>query len=150
MPISRAEVVMSVSEHFENKAYSVSTTPGKYGVSMDISTKRDKDTFLIEAIGETARPTDQNIIFAIGKIVKRMKEQNAWANYGIAIPKSYVKFMKDFEIGGIQLLNLHLFSVDSFYSLTHLDPQEAIVFIQQLKSGHIIQSESARYQLTRK
>jgi hypothetical protein len=129
---------MSVREHFENKGYGVSTVSGRYGISMDISAKRDKETMIIEAIGESTRPSDQSIIFALGKIVKRMKEQNAWADYGIAIPKSYVKFLKEFELGGIRLLNLHLFIVGSFYSLTHLDPQETTVFMQQLKSGHVI------------
>jgi hypothetical protein len=138
LPLDKTEVVMSLREHFENKGYSVSTVSGRYGISIDISAKRDKESLIIEAIGKSTRPSDQNIIFAIGKIVKRMKEQNGWADYGIAIPKSYVKFLKEFELGGIKLLNLHLFIVDSFYTLTHLDLQETTVFMQQLKSGHVI------------
>ena len=84
LSIERTDVVMVVREHFENKGYSVSTVSGKY---MDIPAKKDKDTFFIEAIGQTSRLTDQNIIFALGKTVKRIMAQSAWIHYGIAIPK---------------------------------------------------------------
>ncbi len=73
--LTKTDVIASVREQLENKGYTVSYSVGKYGLSAEILAKRDKDTFLIEAIEETSSQSGQNIVFAIGKIVKRMKEQ---------------------------------------------------------------------------
>ena len=67
-----------------------------------------------------------------------MKEQGFWIHYGIAMPKSYFKMLKDFEVSGFQTLTLHVFLVESSYLLTHLDPKETMELIQQLKANHIV------------
>ncbi len=59
-------------------------------------------------------------------------------SFGIAMPKSYFKLLKDFEVSGIQTLKLHVFLVESSYLLTHLDPKETIELIQQLKANRIV------------
>lgn len=64
-----------------------------------------------------------------------MKKRGMWDFYGIAIPKSYLKLLKDFEVGGIQLLDFHLFVVENLWSLYHLDSKTTIELIQNLKAG---------------
>ncbi len=134
----KTEVALSVRQHLEREGYKVSFTQERQRICVDIYAKKDKDTFFIEAIGESSQPDTHNIIFAIGKLIMRMKEQGFWIHYAIAIPRSYFKFLKDFEVGGFQALKIHVFIVQNFYSLTHLDPQDAVDLIQQLKSGQIV------------
>jgi len=131
-------VVNSVRQHLENQGYTVSHSVGEYGVSVEILAKRDKDTFLIDAIGETSARPGPSIVFALGKLVKRMKEQGFWIHYGVAMPKNYYKLLKSFEADAFQMLKIHLFLVDSLYTLTHLDPTETTKMIQLLKAGQIV------------
>jgi hypothetical protein len=131
------DVVSSVREHLENKGYDVSHSRDEYGISEEILAKRDKDMFFIEAIGESSQ-NGSDVIFAIGKLVKRMKEQRFWFHYAIAMPRSYFKMLKNFEVSGFEALKIHFFLVRSFYELTHLDYKETIELIQQLRAGNII------------
>lgn len=132
------EVVTSVKDHLENKGYTVTTSPGPYGLGEELLAVKDKDKFFIEAIGETAHKKGPSIVYAIGKIIKRMNEQGFWVHYGIAIPKNYYAVLKDFEPSGFEVLKLHLFLVENFYELVHLDPKETVELIQQLKAGRIV------------
>ncbi len=137
--MNQAEVIQCVKEHLERKGYSVSASPDGYGIGVDIHANRNTETFLIEVVGETAtRRHGQDIIIAIGEIVKRMKERGTKIHYGIAIPESYVKFLRNFEVSGIQVLELHLFIVENFGLLYHLDTQRTIELIQQLKEGKTV------------
>ena len=132
----REDVVTSVKEHLQDQGYEVSTAHGKYGITIELTAKRDKDTFFIEAIGESNRKGD--IVFALGKLLKRMKAQGFWIHYAVAMPHSYFKLLQDFEVSGFETLKIHVFLVETFYQLKHLDPKETIELIQQLKAGHII------------
>ncbi len=132
------EIVTSVKDHLENKGYIVSQFEKKYGIGIELLATKGKDTFSIEAIGEASNKNDKNIIFAIGNIVKKMKQQGFWIHYGIAIPKNYYNLLKDFEIEGIKMLTLHIFLVENFYSLIHLEPNQTIELIQLLKAGNIV------------
>ncbi len=143
--LNEAEVTVSVRQHLENKGYSVSHSLGQFGISQEIFATRDKDTFLIEAIGETSESGEENIIFALGKIVKRMKTQDFWVNYGIAMPRRYFKLLKDFEIFGFKTLNLHVFLVESIPYLIHLTPKETTDLMQQLKEGKIVNPDSITF-----
>ncbi len=138
MQIDQMDVVNSVREHLEKQGYTFSYSPGRYRVSVEISAYKGKEKFIVEAIGESSRSGEQGLIFALGKIVKRMKEQGFWTYYGVAVPKSYFKLLKNFEVAGFRALNLHVFLVDSFYSLTHLSPADAIELITQLQAGKIV------------
>jgi hypothetical protein len=137
LSINRMEVVNSVRKHLENQGYTVSHSLDKYGISVEMLAKRDKDTFLIEAIGEDSGG-GRGIVYALGKLVQRMTELGFWIHYSVAMPKSYYKLLKDFEVGGFQTLKLHLFLVNSLYMLIHLDPKEIVEMIQQLKAGQIV------------
>ena len=135
--IDRNDVALSVRQHLENKGYEVSHSEGKYGVTIEIFAKKDKDTFLIEAIGESPRK-DGDIVFALGKLLRKMKEQGFWIHYSIAIPRGYFKLLKDFEVGGFETLKIRVFLVESFYELTHLDPTQTNILIRHLKAGDIV------------
>ncbi len=137
----KSEVADSVRKHFETEGYQVSLSPGRHRICVDMYAKKDKDTFFVEAIGESAQPDNENIIFALGKLVMRMKEQGFWVHYGLAIPRSYFKFLRDFEAGGFQTLKIHLFLVENFYTLTHLGPQDAVELIQKLKADQPVNPE---------
>jgi hypothetical protein len=135
----RNDVVLSVTEALRNQGYEVSHSRGKYGVTIELLAKRDKDTFFIEAIGETPSRGGQNLVFAIGKLIMRMKEQGFWFHYGVAMPRNYFKLLKNFEVSGLESLKIHVFLVTSTYlSPNHLDPKETVELIQQLKAGNII------------
>lgn len=120
----------------ENKGYEVSSSDDPYGLSVEVSAKKDRDIFLIEAIGD-GPASGKNIIYALGKLMKRMSQVGFWLHYGVAMPKDYFKQLKDFEVGGIETLKLHFFFVDNFYQLTHLDPAQTIKLITELKKGDI-------------
>lgn len=61
--------------------------------------KKGKDTFIVEAINKSPRK-DADIVLALGKIVKRMGNIGFWYDYGLAMPREYFKFLKDFEVAG--------------------------------------------------
>jgi hypothetical protein len=135
--LSQSDIVESVKEHLKNKGYTVFYVVGKNAVSVEMSATKDRDHFVIEAIWENERPSDKSIIFAIGKLIKRMKERGFWFHYAIAMPKSYFRFLGEFEAVGFELLSIHLFLVESVYTLTVLDPKETLELINELKAGHV-------------
>ncbi len=131
------DVVSSVKEHLLNKEYEISHSLDKNGISAEIVARRDKDTFIIEAIGETTNH-EVTLVYAFGKLIKRMNAHDFWVHYAVAMPRSYYKELKEFEIGGFEALKMHIFLVESFTNLTHLDPKETIRLIRALKTGSII------------
>jgi hypothetical protein len=134
--MNQAEVIQCIKARLEREGYDVSASPDGYGVGVDIHANRNTEKFLIEVVGETpTRKHGQDIIIAIGEIVKRMKERETKIHYGIAIPESYVKFLKNFEVGGIWVLELHLFIGVTYGWSYHLDTQKTIELVQQLKAG---------------
>jgi len=100
----------------------------KNEIGVSINVIKEKENFMVEAIGEDGENSsfiqEKKILCAIGEIV-----------HGIAIPKSYFKLLKDFDIGGIQLLDFHFFIVENWWSLYHLDSKATIELIQDLKAG---------------
>jgi hypothetical protein len=143
--MNQTQVIQYVRAYLDKKGYSVSGSHDGYGVGVDIVANRNHEKFLIEAVGETPtrNRSGQDIIIAIGEIVKRMKGKEPKVNYGIALPKSHMKFLKNFEVGGIQILGLHLFIVETFiaepFGLTyHLDTPKVIELVQQLKTGKTV------------
>ena len=139
MVLAQSDVVESVREHLQRKGYSVSSSVGKNEVSVEMTAVRDQDHFVIEAMWESEQPTDKNIIFALGKLVKRMNETGSWYHYALALPKDYFRFLREFELAGVELLGLHLFLVESFYTLTELDHKETVELIKALKAGNLSQ-----------
>ncbi|MCW3998710.1 MAG: hypothetical protein NWE93_00540 [Candidatus Bathyarchaeota archaeon] len=135
--LAQSDVVQSVTEYLQRKGYEVSAEVGKNSVSVELAAVRDRDHFLIEAIWETGQPSDWDIIFAVGKLVKRMKMQGVWFHYALAMPKDYFRFLREFELAGVEALGLHLFLVESFYTLTELDHKETVELIKELKAGNV-------------
>ncbi|MCW4029616.1 MAG: hypothetical protein NWE92_08220 [Candidatus Bathyarchaeota archaeon] len=139
--LTYVDVVRSVRDYFEFQGYTVSTQLGPSGKSEEITATKDKDSYIIEAVGDSATAqlaSDGNVVYAVGKIVKRMKEKGFWIHYGIAMPKSDYKLLRDFEIEGFETLGLHLFLVENLFSLLHLHPQEAVQLLEQLKDIGIV------------
>ena len=135
--LSLADVANCVKEHLERAGYSV-TTVNKYEIGVTINAIKDKESFIVEAVGENESsdpPREKEILYIIGEIVRRMKKRGMWNFYGIAIPKSYLKLLKDFEVDGVQLLDFHLFVIENSWSLYHLDSKATIELIQNLKAG---------------
>jgi hypothetical protein len=133
LSLSQLDVARSVRNHFETEGYTVSTGVGRNQTSVEITATKGKDIYIIEAVGESAMHSDQTVVFAVGKIVKRMQEQGFWLHYGVALPKTDYRLLGDFEAAGFEALNLHLFLVDSLYTLIHLHPQDSIGLLSQLK-----------------
>jgi hypothetical protein len=136
--LSLTDVVDCVKEHLERAGYTV-TTLDNNGIGVSINAVKDKENFLVEAVGKNGENSsilqEKKILCAIGELVRKMKERGIWTFYGIAIPKSFFKLFKDFEMGGIQLLDFHFFIVESLWSLYHLDSKATIELIQDLKAG---------------
>lgn len=141
--MNQTQVIHYVKEYLVKRGYHVSASPDGYGAGVDIDAKRDDEEFLIEAVGETrTRRTSQDIIIAIGETIKRMKEKRSKVHYGIAVPKSHLKYLKDFEVGGIQVMKLHLFVVETisepFGWVYHLDTSKTIELVQHIKTGKTV------------
>lgn len=102
----------------------------------DIFAMRNHDELVIEAVGETQTRSrsGQDIIISLGTIVKRIKEGAAETRYGIAIPESFMRFLKEFEVGGLQALKLHLFLVQESGLACHLDSQRTVELVQRLRA----------------
>jgi hypothetical protein len=134
-----AEVVDCVKNHLEIAGYNITTLANKFGIGVDIQAIKNKENFIIIALGKNKESSitiqSKEILFAIGEIVRKMKKHDMWTFYGIAIPKSYFKLLKDFEIDGIHRLDFHLFIVENVWSLYHLDSRATIKLIQNLKAG---------------
>ncbi len=136
MTLKEFDITSSIKEHLQNKGYSVSVSENNT-LSAEIIAKKGKETFVIEGIWETKRPSTEAITYALGKIVKRMEKRGPWFDYGVAIPKIYFKELKNFESTGFETLNLHLFLVESFTVLTHLNPKGTLELIHHLKEGDV-------------
>jgi hypothetical protein len=135
--LSIADVMDCVKEHLERAGYNV-TTIHKSGIGANLTGIKDKETFVVQAVGSGESSNvaqEKEILCAVGEMVRQMKDGSMWTSYGIAIPMNYLKFLKDFEVGGIQLLNLHFFVVETLWSLYHLDSKATIELIQNLKVG---------------
>jgi hypothetical protein len=136
--LALAEVVDCVKNHLEIAGYNVTTLVDKFGVGVDIKAIKNKENFIIIAVGKNKESAgiiqSKEILFAIGEIVRKMKKRDVWTFYGIAIPKNYFKLLKDFEIDGIHRLDFHLFIVENVWSLYHLDSRATIELIQNLKA----------------
>jgi hypothetical protein len=105
--------------------------------SIEFYAEKKREKFIIEGIWETEPPDPKKITYAVGKTVKRMKERGFWIYYGIAIPKSYYRYLSEFEVTGFETLGLHLFLVESFYEVSHLDPKMATELMKDVKTGNI-------------
>ena len=131
------DVVDCVKGHLERAGYDV-TALHNYGNGVTIRAVKDKQSFVVEAVGgrrEISSATgEEALLYAVGEVVRRMKERAAWTFYGIAFPRSYLKFLKDFEVGGIRLLDFHFFIVENVWSLYHLDAKAAIALIEDLNA----------------
>ena len=137
--LSLLEVVDSIKNHFETAGYNVSTFPDKFEVGLNLKALKNKEKFLIFAVGENEDNLDiprlKEILFAIGEVLRKMEKRDLWTFYGIAIPKNYLRLLKDFEVAGIELLNFHLLIIENIWSLYHLDTKATIELIQNLKTG---------------
>ena len=73
LPINLIEVVDSLREYLKRKAYTFAYSFGKFMISAEITASKGKEQLIIEAIGETVRPSAQNLIFALGKALNSNK-----------------------------------------------------------------------------
>jgi hypothetical protein len=102
-----------------------------------LSAKKGEQTFIVEAINPSDRK-DADIVFALGKIVKRMSNIGILYDYGIAMPREYFKYLKDFEATGSDALKIHLFLIDDYLAVKYLDPAETVELIRDLREGQIV------------
>lgn len=131
------DVVLSVRDHFARLGYEVSYSDDEQGITFELSAKKARDTFIVEVIGESAHKS-RDIVFALGKLVKRMSKRGFWYHYGLAMPRDYFKLLKDFETVGFDALKIHLFLVGEFLAIKHLDDKQTLELMQHLKAGQII------------
>ena len=135
--MNQTEIIQKVKEHLEKNGYEVYASSNGHGKGPDIFAMKGDETFLIEAVGETRsrRRSSQDILISIGEVVKRMEKEPTKIRYGIAMPESFTRFLKDFEFGGFQALKLHLFIINEWGSVYHLDSQKTIEFLGKLRAG---------------
>jgi hypothetical protein len=133
------DVVDCVKGHLERAGYEV-TVLHNYGVGVALKGVKGKVSFVVEAVGggegvsSAGARAEEALLYAVGEVVQRMKERAAWTFYGVAFPRGYLKFMKNFEVGGIRLLDFHFFIVENVWSLYHLDTKAMIELIEDLKA----------------
>jgi hypothetical protein len=137
MVLTQSDIISSVREHLQKRGFTVTHSIDEFGLSVEFHAEKDRQKFLIEGVWETEPPDSRSIIYALGKIVKRMKERGFWIYYGIAIPKSYYMFLGQFEAKGFETLELHVLLVESFFVLEHLDPKMTVELIEGVKTGNI-------------
>jgi hypothetical protein len=121
----------------ENKGYKVSVLEDKKGPSVELTAQKDRETFIIEGIWKTTHPIKESIRYVIDKATKRMVLHGPWTDHGIAIPKEYFRELKEFDAVKFERLKLHLFLVESFYALTHLNSKLTAELIEHLKANDI-------------
>lgn len=137
MSLTQGDLATSLRDHLEHKGYQVSISKDNYAESLEVTAVKDRESLIIEGIWETLLPAEQTITYAIGKIVKRMNKPDPWVDYGLAIPKSYFKALKNFEAGGLENLKLHLFIVENIYTLTHLNSKTTLELVKHLKENNL-------------
>lgn len=137
MSLTQGDLATSLRDHLENKGYKVSTSKDSYSQSLEVTAIKNREILIIEGVWETLLPAEEVITYAIGKLVKRMKKPDPWIDYGLAIPKGYFKVLKDYEVGGLENLKLHLFLVENIYTLTHLNPKVTLELVRHLKAGNL-------------
>jgi hypothetical protein len=135
--LDKHDIVLSVRTFLVDNGYDVSYADGIYGITEELSAKKGEDNFIVEAINPTPRK-DADIVFALGKIIKRMGSVGIQYNYGIAMPHEYFRYLKDFEAAGFEALKIHLFLVDDYLSLKYIDPSRAAELICNLRAGQIV------------
>ena len=137
MSLTQGDLATSLRDHLENKGYKVSASKDKYSQSLEVTAIKNREILIIEGIWETLLPAEQSINYAMGKLVKRMKEPDPWIDYGLAMPKNYFKVLREFEVGGLEILKLHLFLVENIYTLTHLNSKETLELVRHLKANNL-------------
>lgn len=135
--LDKHDIVLSVRAYLADRGYAVSYADGMYGITEELVAKKGEDTFFVEAINWSSRK-DADIVFALGKLVKRMSDVGFWFNYGLAMPKEYYHFLKDFEVAGFDFLKVNVFLVDDYLSVKHLDPKHTVELMRNLKAGQIV------------
>ena len=75
---SLEDVVNCVKEHLERAGFNV-TTSHQNSIGTAITAKKDKETYIVEAIGEKGKDSsparEQELLCAIGEIVQKMKNR---------------------------------------------------------------------------
>ncbi len=131
------DVVDCVKGHLERAGYEV-TVLHNYGSGAALKGVKGKLSFIVEAVGGSrgvsGEKAEETLLYAVGEVVRRMKEREAWTFYGVAFPRGYLKFLKAFVVGGIRLLDFHFFIVETVWSLYHLDAKATIELIEDLKA----------------
>ena len=135
--LTQGDLSTSLRDHLESKGYQVSIVEDRYNQSLEVTAVKNRENLIIEGVWETSLPPEESVIYAIGKMVKRMKEPDPWIDYGLAIPKSYFKVLRNFEVGGLEKLKLHLFLVENIYTLTHLNSKTTRELVNHLKAGNL-------------
>ena len=138
MQLGLEDVIECLKQHLERAGYTI-TTIKRHGTGANITAAKNNETFIVESIGEnknlSADTQEKELFSLIGRLVRMMKKDEAWVFYGIAFPKHYLRFLRDFEVGGLQLLDFHVFVVEDPISLYHLNSKNTISLIQNLKAG---------------
>ena len=75
--LSFADVANCVKGHLERAGSSVKTVH-KYGIGVSINAIKDKENFMVEAVGEgesSGSSREKEILCAIGEVVRKMKKR---------------------------------------------------------------------------
>ncbi len=137
MSLTQGDTLSSLQDHLENKGYKVYHDIDPNGLTLEVTAVRGRETFIIECIWENYLTPQQSITYALGKIVKRMKRRDPWTDYGLAMPKTYFKILRNFEDGGFEALKLHLLLVENVYQLIHLNAKVTLELIGHLKTDNL-------------
>jgi hypothetical protein len=122
--VDEAFVVHSLKAYLEKKGYQVVTN--SYGV--DILAIKGDERLCVEC--KSGYGSEQ-LYLVIGQIVSRIDLFAPKTNYGIALSSSLASYFYSWDsVGGLKLLNLHLFIIYPDGSVEHKPPEEFIEFVR--------------------
>jgi hypothetical protein len=99
----------------------------------DIVAEKGNQEYIIQANGDRLPQKAFLIQYAIGEIVAEMRESSPEIHYGIALPESIARKLWKFGEEGLKALNLHWFIVTDYGLVYHLNLEEIIQYMANLR-----------------
>lgn len=129
-------VTAHVVNFFQKHGYKVETQHRRYR-PVDVFAEKNGEQWFVEVEAESAarKMLLQDVIIAVGEIVAEMHEVGPKTHYGIALPESLSTRLSRFGVEGLKALNLHLFIVTDYGSVYHLNTNNTVKYIENLKSS---------------
>jgi hypothetical protein len=132
------EVILYVKSFFEKQNYRVQKEAPIHVYRVDILAEKGDEKYLVECKSDEYLRSHE-IHVMIGQLVSKMHQVGSQQHYGLAMPFSLSTYLREFGIGGINALRLHLFVVgqgdiwngEVFY----LDTESLLSYVKDLRKN---------------